>query len=150
DDPAEANAALNGLVFTPNLNYNGPINFSILAQDATIVAGPPVQASANVSITVTPVNDAPVAAADSYDAYEDQTLTVYGLGVLGNDSDRDGDSLSAVLVSGPAHGTLTLNLGGGFTYTPAPNYNGPDSFTYRATDPAGLSSQATVSLTVWG
>src|SRR5262249_48349280 len=49
----------------------------------------------------------------------------------------------------PAHGTVSLSAGGGFTYTPALNYNGTDSFVYRATDPGGLSSQATVSLTIW-
>src|SRR5439155_24726742 len=68
---------------------------------------------------------------------------------LSNDSDVDGDMLSAVLVSGPAHGTVNLSSNGSFTYTPAPNYNGPDSFTYSARDPGGLlSAPATVSLNV--
>jgi VCBS repeat-containing protein len=66
--------------------------------------------------------------------------------VLGNDSDPDGNTLSAVLASGPSHGTLTLNANGSFTYTPAANYNGSDSFTYRASD--GTSNLATVTLTV--
>ena len=55
-------------------------------------------------------------------------------GVLGNDADPDGDPLTAVLVSGPSHGTLTLNANGSFTYTPNANFNGTDSFTYRASD----------------
>ena len=55
--------------------------------------------------------------------------------MLGNDADPDGEhALTAVLVSGPAHGTLTLNADGSFTYTPDANYSGPDSFTYRASD----------------
>jgi len=54
--------------------------------------------------------------------------------VLGNDTDADGDPLTAIVVSAPAHGALTLNANGGFSYTPAANYNGPDSFTYRAND----------------
>src|SRR2546421_13083075 len=62
-----------------------------------------------VSITVTPVNDAPVANPDSYTIAEDNTLNVAGPGILANDTDVDGNSLSALLVSGPAHGTLTLN-----------------------------------------
>ena len=63
------------------------------------------------------------------------SLTVSGTGVLANDSDiRTAVPLTAVLVTGPAHGTLTLNADGTFTYTPAPNYNGPDSFIYRASD----------------
>ena len=55
-------------------------------------------------------------------------------GVLANDTDVDGATLTAVLVTGPAHGTLALNADGSFTYTPAANFNGADSFTYRAND----------------
>ena len=54
--------------------------------------------------------------------------------MLANDTDVDGDTLTAVLVTGPAHGTLTLNADGSFTYTPTANYNGTDSFTYKAND----------------
>ena len=68
--------------------------------------------------------------------------------MLGNDTDVDGDTLTAVLVSGPAHGTLTLNADGSFTYTPDANYNGSDSFTYKANDGSADSNVATVSLTV--
>jgi len=68
--------------------------------------------------------------------------------VLGNDSDIDSPSLTAVLVAGPSHGTLTLNANGSFTYTPSANYNGSDSFTYKANDGALDSNVATVSFTV--
>ena len=68
--------------------------------------------------------------------------------MLTNDTDVDGDALSAVLVSGPAHGSLTLNADGSFTYTPAANYNGPDSFTYKANDGQADSNVATVSINV--
>src|SRR5262249_18248374 len=145
-----ATAALNGLIVTPNPIYNGTTYLSVWAQDTTAGSSYYGTASTSVSITVTPVNDPPVATADSYQATEDQTLTIYGMGVLGNDSDPERDPLSAVLVSGPAHGTLNLSPGGGFTYTPALNFNGPDSFTYRARDPGGLlSAPATVSLDVF-
>jgi VCBS repeat-containing protein len=93
-------------------------------------------------------NQAPVAAGDSYSTNEDTTLTVVAPGVLGNDSDADGDSLTAVLASSPSHGTLTLNADGSFTYTPASNYNGPDSFAYGASDGSSTSVAATVSITV--
>ncbi len=73
-------------------------------------------------------------------------MTIAAAGVLGNDSDVDGDSLTAVLVSGPAHGTLTLNADGSFTYTPDANYHGSDSFTYKANDGSLDSNVATVSL----
>ena len=61
--------------------------------------------------------------------------------MLANDSDPDGDPLTAVLVTGPAHGTLTLNANGSFTYTPTANYTGPDSFIYRASDGANQSAE---------
>ena len=98
----------------------------------------------------TPGNNAPIAADDAYELSEDSPLWVNSPGVLANDYDPDGGMPQAFLVSGPAHGTLFLNPGGSFTYTPDANYFGPDSFTYRATDPGGLSDVATVSLTVWG
>jgi VCBS repeat-containing protein len=68
--------------------------------------------------------------------------------VLANDSDLDGDALSAALGSGPAHGTLVLNANGSFTYTPAANFHGSDSFTYRASDGDLASDAATVAITV--
>ena len=69
--------------------------------------------------------------------------------MLGNDTDVDGDTLTAVAASaGPAHGTLTLNADGSFTYTPAANYNGTDSFTYKANDGTADSNVATVTITV--
>ena len=75
-------------------------------------------------------------------------LTVPAPGVLGNDSDPDGDPLTAVLVTGPSHGSLTLNANGSFSYTPAANFAGSDSFTYRASDGTVSSSPATVTITV--
>src|SRR5439155_8141632 len=85
---------------------------------------------------------------DSYSTFEDTPLTVWPTGVLVNDGDVDGDALSATLVSGPAHGTLSLNANGSFTYTPNSNYNGADSFTYMVSDGSLNSNVATVSLTV--
>src|SRR5204863_219821 len=76
------------------------------------------------------------------------STTVGAPGVLSNDSDVDGDSLTAVLVTGPSHGTLTLNANGSFTYTPSSNYNGSDSFTYRANDGQANSNLATAALTI--
>src|SRR5947208_12991192 len=85
---------------------------------------------------------------DSYSTPEDTVLIVAAAGVLTNDSDVDGDALSAVLVSPPTHGVLTLNTNGGFTYLPATNYNGGDSFTYQANDGALDSGIATVNITI--
>ena len=107
-------------------------------------------AQATVTITVTAVNDAPVALDDpSYSTDEDVPLSVDALGgVLANDSDVDGDPLTASPVSGPSSGNLTLGADGSFTYTPAPNYNGEASFTYVANDGLVASAPATVTITV--
>src|SRR5262249_50900183 len=66
DNPAVANAALAGLVFTPDPNFNGSVYFNVWVQDMSVVSSYPVTASAYLTITVTPVNDPPVAADDSY------------------------------------------------------------------------------------
>src|SRR5205807_1693694 len=79
-------------------------------------------------------NDAPVAHDDSYTLTHDTPLTVAAAGVLSNDSDLEGNPLSALLVNGPAHGSLALNANGALTYTPAANFSGTDSFTYKAND----------------
>src|SRR5206468_936158 len=101
------------LTYAPNANFNGTDTFTYKANDGTADSN-----VATVTINVTPVNDAPVAAPDSYTTNEDAALNVPAAGVLANDSDVDGDTLTAVLVSGPSHGTLTLNANGSFTYTP--------------------------------
>src|SRR5207249_4429152 len=126
------------VTYTPAANYNGPDSFTFKANDATVDS-----AAATISITVTAVNDAPVAAYDAYSTNEDTALNVAAAGVLANDSDVDGDALTAILVSSPAHGSVTLNANGSFTYTPAANYNGGDSFTYKANDGALNSNVAT-------
>src|SRR5205814_1818859 len=111
-------------------------------------ADPTDSAAATVTITVNSQNDAPLALDDTYTVNEDTTLSVSAPGVLANDSDVEADPLSAVLVSSPAHGALTLNSDGSFSYTPAADYNGSDSFTYKANDGNLDSAVATVSITV--
>src|SRR5204863_412426 len=103
---------------------------------------------ATVTITVAAINDAPVAVNDSYNTTEDTPLTIAAPGVLGNDTDEDGDTLTSIVVSQPTHGAVTLNTNGSFTYTPALNYNGSDSFTYKANDGTADSNVATVTLSV--
>jgi VCBS repeat-containing protein len=93
-------------------------------------------------------NHAPVAAADTYSTNEDTSLVVAANGVLANDTDADGDILTALRDAGPSHGTLTLGTAGGFTYTPSLDFNGSDSFTYHANDGKANSNVATVAITV--
>lgn len=101
--------------------------------------------------TNTPIpNQAPVASNDGYATDENVPLEVdAAFGVLANDSDEDGDSLTAVLVSGANHGQLTLRADGSFTYRPATGFSGSDSFTYKASDGALDSNVATVAITVY-
>jgi VCBS repeat-containing protein len=93
-------------------------------------------------------NTAPVARDDlNYSMPGNGLLTVSSLnGVLGNDSDADGDPLSATLATRPARGTVTLNSDGSFSYVRATNYSGPDSFSYRAGDGIALSAPARVKI----
>jgi len=104
---------------------------------ADIVVGPPG-----------PVNNPPTAINDDYAIAEDETLTVEAPGVLANDSDVDGDTLSASVAAGPAHGSLILNADGSFSYTPAPNFNGMDSLSYIVADDKGGTDTGTVSISV--
>lgn len=82
-------------------------------------------------------NAAPVAVADSYSGTEDTPLTIAAPGLLSNDSLGATPSISAAKVTDPAHGTVAISSDGAFVYTPAANYNGPDSFTYKAVEALG-------------
>ena len=105
--------------------------------------------SSSQNFTIAVSNVAPVAAADSASVNEDGVLTrTAAAAVLANDADINGGALTAVLVSGPAHGSLSLNASGSYIYTPAANYNGADSFTYKANDGTADSNVVTVALTV--
>jgi hypothetical protein len=119
-----------------NNAVNGPVN--------SYHESPYMQGLTGMVLVDTP----PTAANDATTGDENTPLTVQAPGVLANDSDVDGDALSAVLVQGPANGQLTLSASGGFTYTPAANYYGTDQFTYQASDGTNRSNVATVALTV--
>lgn len=139
--PAHGTLTLNAdgsFTYTPAADYNGPDSFTFKASDGSLASN-----VATVSITVTPVNDPPVASGQNLSTPEDTDL----LGTL-SAIDVDGDTLSYAVQAPPAHGTLALNAGGSFTYTPALNYNGPDSFTFKVSDGNGGTDTATVGITV--
>ena len=124
------------LTYTPAANYNGSDSFTFQAND-----GLASSAETTVSITVTPVNDAPVAAAQSVSVgVTAQAITLAA-------SDAEGDALTYQIVSTPAHGTLSGNAPD-VSYTPATGYTGTDSFTFKANDGKVDSASATVNLTV--
>ncbi|MEO7098263.1 MAG: DUF642 domain-containing protein [Luteolibacter sp.] len=95
-----------------------------------------------------PVNNSPVAVADSYTTSQNTPLVVSAAGVLSNDTDAESNPLTPIVDASPAHGSVTLNPNGSFTYTPTSGYNGADSFTYHDNDGTSNSNIATVSITV--
>lgn len=105
-------------------------------------------ATAQVRVSVHGLNDPPVAVGDTYTTTKNATLSILAPGVLGNDGDVDGDLLTAVLVSNPLSGTLSLAGDGSFVYTPTLNFNGVDSFAYKANDNETDSNAAGVTLMV--
>lgn len=106
-------------------------------------------AVATVVFEVAFVNDPPTAVVDAYTVDESTTLTVSAAnGLLINDSDRNGDAITARVFQNPAHGTLTLRSNGSFDYNPTPGYNGTDSFYYTAYDGKLNSTPTKVSITI--
>src|SRR5207253_737684 len=135
--PAHGTASINPngtIAYTPAANYNGADSFTY-----TISDGQGGAATGTVSVTITPVNDAPVAVNDARTTAEDTVATIP---VLANDTDADSDVLSITAVGAALHGATLANPDGTITYTPALNYNGPDSFTYTISDGHGGTATA--------
>jgi hypothetical protein len=129
--------------FTPAIA--GAYTFELTVSDGQ------ASAAATVQIVVVQPNRAPVASDESYSTQANTPLNVAAPGVLGNDSDADGNSLSAQIQTGPTQGSLLLNPNGSFTYTPAPGFSGSVNFSYRANDGQvanNLSNVATVTINV--
>jgi VCBS repeat-containing protein len=129
------------------------VNFNI------VTTNPATNQTAKVTVSKTPwtkdsanftvrANAAPTAGADSYAVTYQTALNVSAPGVLGNDSDSNGDSITAQIVANGTKGTAVLNANGSFTYTPNAGATGADSFTYRATDGLLLSGITMVSLNI--
>jgi ribosomal protein S30 len=125
------------VTYTPKANYNGSDSFSFKANDGKVDSN-----KATVSITVIHVNHPPVAKNKSVTTKEDTAKAITLVA-----TDVDGDSLTYTVVSGPSHGTLT-GSGANRTYTPAANYYGSDSLTFKANDSKVDSNTAKVSITV--
>ena len=139
-DPANGSVTLNpdgSYTYTPDANFCGADSFTYDASDGSVAD------SGTVTIAVACANDAPVAGDGSATTAED---TPYSGAVVS--TDVDGGAPSYAVVSGPAHGTLVLNGDGTYVYSPNPNYNGPDSFTFSVSDGNGGTDTGEVSITV--
>lgn len=141
DSGALALAADGSFTYTPTLDASGVFTFTYFASDGVLTA------TRAVTLSIIPVNDAPLAAADVYTGVEDSALSLLEPGVLGNDSDPDGDRLTAALLAPPGAGSLAFAPDGSFTYTPTLNASGVYTFTYLASD-STLTSTASVTLTI--
>ncbi len=133
-------AAGETLLWTLPANVNGAAlpSFTVTVSDGVSSSGNPVP----VTIDVAPVNDAPTVGPRLLDLLEDDSASIFLTG-----TDIDGDALSFLVANGPAHGTL-LQEGATITYTPAPDFHGVDSFTYKASDGLANSAEATVAISV--
>jgi VCBS repeat-containing protein len=138
--PANGSAAVvaNQLVYTPDANTNGPDSFTYSATDQGDLS-----VTGSAIVTVTPLNDAPVADSASASTAEDTVLN----GTLSG-SDIDGDAITYSRVTDAAHGSVNVNGDGSYSYTPAANYVGSDSFSFTVNDGQVDSAAATISLTV--
>ncbi len=125
------------LTYMPALNFNGTDSFTFKVNDGQLDSPP-----ATVSVTITPMNDPPAANSQAVNTAEDTAVPIPLTG-----TDVDGDPLAYAVVTGPAHGTLS-GTAPNLTYTPALNYNGPDSFTFKVNDGQVDSTPATVALTI--
>ncbi|PVG83399.1 hypothetical protein DDE18_08915 [Nocardioides gansuensis] len=125
--------------YTPAADFCGSDAFTYVIEDSTGLT-----ATGIAEVTVTCVNDAPVAADDAATTDEDEAVHVH---VLTNDHDVDADTLTITDASGAARGTLALTMVDAVTYTPEPGFCGSDSFSYTASD-GTESDHATVQVTV--
>ncbi len=126
------------LVFTPAENFNGEATISYIVTDGDLTD------EAKVSVTVTPVNDSPVAVDDTTSIQEDTAVTI---DVLTNDTDVDGDKLSIESASVPKEQGTVEVVDGKLVFTPAENFNGDAEITYTVTD-GELTDEAKVTVTV--
>ena len=132
----------NGYTVTLPADFNGSVALSYGVTDGEFTI------PGSLSFTVDAVNDAPVAVADTLNATEDTVASFAPSLLLGNDTDADGDTLTVQDVQSVSGGTVALDSAGNIVFTPAANFNGPATFTYRVTDGTAISAAATVTVNV--
>ena len=136
------------LTFTPAAGAIGSAKIALNLRDSGGTANGGVDTSANQTFVINLTNLAPIGQTDNYTIPHTKVFNQQAPGVLGNDSDPDGDILTATLVSNPSNGKVKLNSDGSFSYTPNPGFAGPDSFTYSVSDGVSPSPGVVVNLNV--
>ena len=131
-----------------HVRADAALGVSTLGLSGQLNEGALAMTAADGKLTVVNQNTAPLASGDTYPMQQDGQLTIAAPGPLGNDTDAEGDALTAVLVSEPQHGELTLNADGSFTYKPEAGFSGSDSFIYKANDGELDSGEATVTFNI--
>jgi hypothetical protein len=139
--PAHGVVTVVGTVATydPDLDYAGPDSFQFQATDGNSVT------TGTIDVTVNPVNDAPVADHQDLSTDEDTALPIT---LTASDVDNTQAELTFEVIGEPSNGTLDTTTGSNLVYTPDADYNGPDSITFRVTDPDGAESTESVTITV--
>jgi VCBS repeat-containing protein len=149
----ESGAAV--LNYTPALNQNGTANITVILSDNAGTKGGGIDnVTKTFVITISPVNDQPIITDHTLLVDEGTTVVTLGnneVNLLYNAVDEDQDELTAILVTQPTNGSITLNIDGTFSYTHDSSETSSDSFTYRANDAANNNADsaiATVTITV--
>ncbi len=139
------NATTGEITTVNSFNFEAASSYTLVVR---VNDGANWSANQTVIIHVLDVNEAPVAAADSFTIRTDQIVSVSTTGLVGNDFDVDGDTLFPVLVTGAANGTVTIGVNGQLTYTPRPGFFGTDTFQYVASDGQLTGNVVTVTIEV--
>jgi len=148
---ADLNAALATARYRGASNYNGADTLQVSADD--LGNGTPTAAltdTRTVAITVTPVNDAPVAAADSFTTPYQTPILIPSATLLANDSDVENDTVAFTGLGSATHGTATLDARGNVLFTPDVGFSGAATFQYTVSDGHGGTAAGTATVTVAG
>jgi uncharacterized Zn-binding protein involved in type VI secretion len=128
--------------YTPLANYNGTETITYSVSDGTFI-----NTTGTLTVTITLVNDEPIAFADTATVLEDATTT--SINVIANDTDVDGDNLTLVAVSSSNGGSVAINADNvSVNYTPLANYNGTETITYSVSDGTFINTTGTLTVTI--
>lgn len=145
-NPTKGTVTLNSngsFTYTPNTNANGTDSFTYRVYDGALYSS-----AATVTININSVNDTPIARNDLYTTPRNTAITLTIGGLLSNDTDADGDTLTAVSNTFPVHGSLAPINATTFRYIPHSNFTGTETFTYTISDGRGGTSTASIIITV--